>query len=227
MTDIISAIADDMDEYVSLCEKYGHKVRRDENGNPDCYGVHAKKLERREKEGEDKKKGKDVPIETEVKLRVNEDVICRLEKELGRSWKRTPWERQENIIYRTGESFVRFRREKGNVTLTIKGKRLPGEYNERPEAECELPTHFFNDVLSTGAIGAIIYEKQRASFDYNGCIVCLDNLDGKYFVEIEGSKDGIEKSLSSLRLTSFPIETKDYAQIVQGMRKKDDKKNTD
>jgi adenylate cyclase class IV len=219
MTDIISAINDDMDEYVSLCEKYGHKVRRDENGNPDCYGVHAGKLERREKEEEDKKKGKEVPIETEVKLRVNEDVICRLEKELGRSWKRTPWERQENIIYRTGESFVRFRREQGNVTLTIKGKRLPGEYNERPEAECELPAHFFNDVLSTGAIGAIVYEKQRASFDYNGCTVCLDNLYGKYFVEIEGAKDRIGKSIQSLRLQNYPKIKKDYAQIVSELKR--------
>jgi adenylate cyclase class IV len=220
MTDIISAICDDIDNYVSLCAKYGHKVRSSENGSPDCYGAHAKKLERREKGEVEKKKGNGVPIETEVKLRVNEDVICRLEKELGCTWKSPSWERQENIIYRSGEGFVRFRRERGEVTLTIKGKRLPGKYNERPEIECELPREFFDQIWKSKETGAVVYEKQRASFDYNGCTVCLDNLYGKYFVEIEGKRDRIEKSIVGLRLKGFPRVRKDYAQIVQEMLRK-------
>jgi len=225
MSDIISAIHDDMDDYEFLCEKYGERVRM-KDFEPDCYGAHAKKLEKREQKETLKKQGKKVEIEIEVKLRVNEDVVCRLEKELRDPWDDDLWKRQENIIYRTGEGFVRFRRENGEVTLTIKGKRLPGKYNERPEAECELPRAFFETVLSNGVVGAILYEKQRASFDYEGCTVCLDNLDGQYFVEIEGARDKIEKSITSLRLNRFPRVRKDYSQIVEGMQKKDDKKNS-
>lgn len=218
MSDLISAVCDDMDEYVSLCEKYGHKVRYDSNDNPDCYGVHAGKLERREQDEEESKKGKKVPIETEVKLRVNEDVICRLEKELGKPHVNYSWVRQENIIYRNENGFVRFRREGGDITLTIKGKRLPGKYNERPEVECGLPKDFFDKVLSSGCVGAVVYEKKRASFDYNGCTVCLDNLSGQYFVEIEGTKDKIKKNIANLRLQKYPLITEDYAQIVSEVR---------
>lgn len=225
MSDLISAIHDDMSEYVRLCQAFGQDIKYDSNGNPDCYSVHARKLERRAEREESKKKGKDVPLETEVKLRVNEDVICRLEKELGAPWEETHWLRQENIIYRTTEGFVRVRRESGEVTLTIKGKRLLGEYNERPEVECKLPKNFFDAVVKSNS-GALVYEKKRASFDHYGCTVCLDNLYGQYFVEIEGAKELIEKNIASLRLDDFPRIKIDYAQIVQGMRKKDDKKNT-
>ena len=216
MSDLISAIYDDRERYTSLCEKFGEKVRWNKNSDPDCYGLHAKKLEKRAENERKRAEGKSVSIETEVKLRVNEDVICRLEKELGRPWREDNWKRQENVIYRTGEGFVRVRREDGEVTLTIKGKRLPGDYNERPEVECGLPLAFFDQVLKSASDGAIIYEKKRASYDYNGCTVCLDNLKGQYFVEIEGEKDRIDKNIVSLRLEGFPRLKEDYAQIVSG-----------
>ena len=150
------------------------------------------------------------PIEVETKLKVDEKEIILLISKLGKA----NWIEQENIIYRTAEGFVRLRREDGEVTLTIKGKRLPGEYNERPEVECGLPLAFFDQVLKSASDGAVVYEKQRASFNYNGCIVCLDNLNGQYFVEIEGTKDLIDKSIQSLRLGDFPNVKEDYAQIV-------------
>jgi len=51
MSDIISAIRDDINEYVELCEKYNvePKTSRDNWGNMliDCYGKHATKLKER------------------------------------------------------------------------------------------------------------------------------------------------------------------------------------
>lgn len=220
MSDLMSEIAYDIRYYESLCHEYHEKVRNGSNGNPDCYGAHARKLEKRAEREEAEKKGKKVPIETEVKLRVNEDVICRLEKELGNSWDDDKWERQENIIYRTDNGFVRFRREDGEVTLTIKGKRTPNsKYNERTEVECELPRNFFQKILDSGCSGAVVYEKQRASYENLGCEICLDRLGEQYFVEIEGTKEKIQKNIIELRLTEFPLEIRDYAQIVQGMKK--------
>ncbi len=215
----MSEVAYDIRYYESLCSEYHEKVRYSSNGNPDCYGAHARKLEKRAEREEAEKNGKKVPIETEVKLRVNEDVICRLEKELGNSWDEDKWERQENIIYRTGDRFIRFKQEAGEVTLTIKGKRASNsKYNERPEVECPLPKDFFQKVLGSGCAGAVVYEKQRASYENLGCEICLDRLGEQYFVEIEGTKEKIQKNIRELRLTGFSLETRDYAQIVSGKK---------
>ena len=52
MSDIISAICDDIKNYHRLCNKYGEKVRygSDSYGGEveDCYGEHAHRLEERE-----------------------------------------------------------------------------------------------------------------------------------------------------------------------------------
>jgi len=160
-----------------------------------------------------------VPIEIEVKLLINKDVIKRLEKKLGCFGGISKWKKQENIVYRTENGFIRFRREDEAVTLTIKGKRLPGEYNERSEIEREIPIDFFDYVLKYVSNDAVVYEKQRASYNYNGCVVCLDNLNGQYFVEIEGTRELIDKNIVNLRLKEFPKIKKDYAQIVAGGRR--------
>ena len=46
MGNIMSAIYDDMDEYKENCRRFREPVQR-KNGYPDCYGHHAKELERR------------------------------------------------------------------------------------------------------------------------------------------------------------------------------------
>lgn len=52
MSNILSAIHDDMEEYVDLCAKYGEEVEysKDAYGNllVDCYGNHARKLYQRQ-----------------------------------------------------------------------------------------------------------------------------------------------------------------------------------
>jgi hypothetical protein len=43
MSDILSAIQDDIDEYKGLCELYRETVEYSD-GSPDCYGDHCKEL---------------------------------------------------------------------------------------------------------------------------------------------------------------------------------------
>ncbi len=54
MGSIISAIYDDINEYESLCRKYGEEVRTsfDRYGiaTPDCYSEHADELRKRRNE---------------------------------------------------------------------------------------------------------------------------------------------------------------------------------
>ena len=44
MSDILSAISDDIDSYVALCKRFNEEPERDKSGL-DPYGDHAKKIE--------------------------------------------------------------------------------------------------------------------------------------------------------------------------------------
>lgn len=48
MGSIMSAIRDDINEYLRLCKLYNEEARYTFSG-PDCYGKHAKELEERRK----------------------------------------------------------------------------------------------------------------------------------------------------------------------------------
>ena len=54
MSDICSAIHDDIKKYRRLCDKYGEQVVYDRNYVEDCYVKHADKLIRREEKERDK-----------------------------------------------------------------------------------------------------------------------------------------------------------------------------
>lgn len=50
MSDICSAIHDDIQDYIRLCSKYGETVKyTDSCRTEDCYGNHADKLRKRER----------------------------------------------------------------------------------------------------------------------------------------------------------------------------------
>ena len=46
MGSIMSAISDDIDDYVHLCRKYGEPVQYS-HGSADCYGDHCRELRNR------------------------------------------------------------------------------------------------------------------------------------------------------------------------------------
>jgi hypothetical protein len=54
MGSILSAIDDDMDDYVALCERFGEQPQRAPDAYVnlllDCYGAHAKELRKRSDE---------------------------------------------------------------------------------------------------------------------------------------------------------------------------------
>lgn len=148
-------------------------------------------------------------IEVEVKIPVDEKIICRLEKFLGKA----EWVRQENIIYKNENGFVRFRREGDKTILTLKGKSLSGKYNTRPEIECEIPQGFFSAVSDFKSSGAVYYTKLRASYSLRDCTICLDKLEEKYFVEIEGEEKDITQNIEFLGLEGFPVEKRSYTEL--------------
>jgi hypothetical protein len=50
VSDILSAIQDDIDQYKELCALYKEEVRYTDGNSPDCYGKHSDKLLARQRQ---------------------------------------------------------------------------------------------------------------------------------------------------------------------------------
>lgn len=96
MGSILSAISDDIDEYLSLCRQYNENVISN-NGSPDCYGEHAKSLKKRYRDEIEASRVREVNSSPEVRMMIRllgrlED--CRLalvidaDPELNKWWKK-------------------------------------------------------------------------------------------------------------------------------------------
>ncbi len=219
----IDLIKSQEEDYLRLCKKYKKEPQYsgpEEHRHLDVLGGLAQELKLKESR-ERRRKGKEFP-EIEVKLPIDQETIVRLEEILGPA----KWKLQENVIYQTPQGIIRFRKEGHGtmlegyqITLTIKGKNLRGKYNQRSEIERSIEDSLFEEVLCEAEKGgAIIYQKRRASYDSGNCTICLDDLNGKYFVEIEGQKKDIEKNISRLGLKGIKTEKRSYDQIVGGRK---------
>ena len=213
----------DEESYLELCRKYGEKPEYfGPRGHEslDLLGATAQRLKLKETR-ESLRTRKEFP-EIEVKLPVDKKTIERLEKILGPA----KWKLQENVVYRTPQGIIRFRKEGHGTrlegyrtTITIKGKNSGGRYNQRSEIEQGIDDSLFEEVLCEAEKGgAIIYSKKRASYDSGDCTICLDDLAGKYFVEIEGPKKDILINISKLGLSGIKTEKRSYDRIVGGRK---------
>lgn len=219
----VGGIEEDEKVYLKLCKKYGEKPEyHGPKGHKtlDLLGATAQRLKLKEIR-ENLRKGREHP-EIEVKLPIEKETITRLEEILGPA----NWKLQENVIYRTPRGIIRFRKEGHGTrlegyktTMTIKGENSKGRYNQRSEIEQDIEDSLFEEVLCEAEKGgAIIYSKKRASYNFGNCTVCLDNLNGKYFVEIEGERENIAKNISKLGLEGIETEKRSYDEIVGGRR---------
>ena len=60
------------------------------------------------------------------------------------------------------------------------------------------------------------YTKERANFNWNNCIISLDNLkNNQYFIEIEGEEKYIEEIINQLNLNSQISEKRSYFEILR------------
>ena len=161
-------------------------------------------------------------LETEAKIEVDYEIIQKVSEIIGKP----RWNIQRNYIYKFDGGILRIRYENGRSFLTAKGKGLDCEYNKRPEIECEIPAGFFKafSKLRTFLGNPFYYEKSRASASHRNCTVCLDNLEGRYFIEIEGIEEDIKVSIGELGLRSYPIEKRSYLEILMEEKRADEKK---
>jgi len=129
------------------------------------------------------------------------------------------FDKQQNRIYEVGSGFLRIRYEGGKTYLTHKGERQQGTYNSREETELEVSDAGQLESIF-GALGmsdSFCYEKERANFVLNGCVVCIDKLpNGENYLEIEGAEEDIEKNLDYFGLLDRKIEERSYQEILGG-----------
>jgi adenylate cyclase class IV len=158
-------------------------------------------------------------IETEAKIELKSHLdVDRIYRAIGMP----KWNVQKNFIYDFQEGFLRIRYENNKAFITGKGRSIDGEFNKRPEIECEIPTEFFMafSKLRNFLGKPFYYEKSRASSNFNGCVICLDNLKGRYFVEIEGEDESIKRNLHVLGLSGMTVERRSYLEILKHEKRK-------
>lgn len=113
--------------------------------------------------------------------------------------------------------FLRIRFEKGKTYLTYKGKRQDKKYNVREEREIHFEGNRFNEFKNYFSFfgQGFSYEKQRASFGLNDCVVCIDKLpNGDNYLEVEGNSENILKCLNKFGLNDKEIEKRNYQEIL-------------
>lgn len=156
-------------------------------------------------------------IETEVKINLNKKDLARVLEKLGKP----EFFIQKNTFYHFPNGFLRIRYENGKTIITYKGENRRSKFNEREEIEFDIHKSGlieFKDLLNRlGIKETLYYEKKRANFQFNRCTVSIDILsNNKNYVEIEGNKKEIEKSLFMLDLIKYPLENRSYFELLGG-----------
>jgi predicted adenylyl cyclase CyaB len=152
-------------------------------------------------------------IETEIKLKLENDEFKKISKTQNLCFFH-----QKNTIYYLENGFLRIRKENNKEIFTYKGKRKNNKkYNSRVELEVEIKDkkNLKKILFWLGYKDSFYYEKQRASFELNNCVICVDKLsNGENYLEIEGSKKDIQKTLNYFGLQYSINEKRSYQEIL-------------
>ena len=160
-----------------------------------------------------------MPIETEVKIKVEKEKFELIYDELGQGL----FFSQRNIIYPLENGFLRLRLEQepdqeDRIKLTFKGRNQKSQFNARPELELNVGGSFetARQILSaSGLIESFDYTKRRVNYPLESAVVSLDILSGDLrYVEIEGAEQDIRKNLARFGLENYPIERRSYQDIL-------------
>lgn len=148
--------------------------------------------------------------EIEAKIRITDEEKDKIERKIPK----TDSFLQKNSFYKINNKIVRVRFEKDDKIVCVKGERKPGKYNSREEIEFNFNGKELFNVLGLDPL--FYYEKHRKQVNYKNCVLCIDKVDGKYYLEIEGENEDISNILKELGLDKKEIETKSYFEILGG-----------
>jgi len=159
-------------------------------------------------------------METEAKIKIGDSDVNHIVSLAGK----LKFSKQENIIYDLSNGFVRIRNENDKTIITFKGKRKKSKLNLREETEFLVDTEKdkMKKIFSfLGLKNAFEYEKLRANFELNDCVVSVDLLpNNEKYVEIEGKRKNILKNLEILGLSRRKIIKQAYQEILKNEKNK-------
>lgn len=119
---------------------------------------------------------------------------------------------------------VRLRRAAGRAILTYKGAaRFEGGVKIREEREVEVSDAGEAEAIlaGLGLSRRFRYEKRREEWDWEGCIVALDETPIGTFVEIEGDPLTIRRLIGRLELDFAEAIPYSYAELYNRRRRED------
>ncbi len=174
-------------------------------------------------------------IETEKKYKLDKRQFNKLNTILGHPIK---YSKEENIIYsgnnlRTSE-VLRIRKLSDGYgvreyIVAYKGKATSSDgIKSREEIEFSLGnSNIENFIVALGYFPVLVYEKKRKDWTQDNCIISLDELPFGYYMEIEGTKESIQKiehrfkdrfgMILDTENFSYPDLTQIYGKSVNGV----------
>jgi adenylate cyclase, class 2 len=123
-----------------------------------------------------------------------------------------------------GGRALRLRRAGGKTTLTYKGPaRFEGGAKVREERETEVSDAVEIDAIlrALGFERRFLYEKRREEWQWQGCVVALDETPIGRFVEIEGAPPAIRRLIADLSLDADEAIPYSYVELYLRKRKDD------
>ena len=172
-----------------------------------------------------------MPIETEIKFRVDDPAALNARLEAAGFTVVTPREFESNVLYDTPDRAMRARTEILRIRnyagrRTVTHKRIPdsgvGEdrHKHRVETETEMAdgAALAEIFLALGLVAAFRYEKWRSEWtDGEGhCVV--DETPIGNFAELEGSAEWIDRTAARLRVDPAEYMTLSYGRLFEQWR---------
>ena len=126
------------------------------------------------------------------------------------------WDRQGAL--RGADSALRVRRYGATATLTWKGPRLADpRLKIRPELETVVadPEAMDGILRALGYVPVLTMVKSRSLWRRGELEACLDEAPFGCYLELEGSREAIQKALEDLVLEDQPVESRGYPTLFQ------------
>jgi adenylate cyclase class 2 len=172
-----------------------------------------------------------MPVETEIKFRIDDPVELTLRLQVAGFHVKTPRSFENNVLYDTPDRQMRARTEilrirnyAGRWTLTH--KRLPdagpGEDTHKHRIETETGISDGDALMdvfrSLGLVPAFRYEKWRAEWDDGEGHCVVDETPIGNFAELEGSAEWIDKTAPRLGIQRAQYITLSYGRLFEQWR---------
>ncbi len=164
------------------------------------------------------------PVESEVKLRIEDRLRTRQALEAMGATLQQPRAFEDNLVFdregllRSRGHLLRVRRSAGGAVVTFKGpSRVEEGVRVRTEVETRVedPQSFEWILGMLGYRPVFRYQKYRETFSWRDLVIVLDDTPLGCFLEIEGTLDSIHLAAVALGASSRDYITASYAQLFR------------